>query len=90
MRIIRLIRGLTRRIDGVILRLLGEHRDPQTSLSLPADTNALELRRKFIKDYVATQPSLLQLILLKVYVTTRHGIGNVGRKLIRIYRRSRA
>ena len=83
---LQIIKQGIRKTDNFVLRLLGEHKGPQPKIVMPKTYSALEVRHKFIEDYINAQPSMLRSVLLKTYVTARHMLGLGARQALRIYR----
>lgn len=83
MTVIKTIKLMVHKVDHIVLSVMGESKGYYKKLVVPNEFTAIELRRSFIRDYVKVQPSLLQVILLSLYVKLRHLIGTVTKRAVR-------
>jgi len=77
-----IFKRILRKTDRIFLTLMGQNIDTQKKFIVPDVASAAELRAYFIKDYVKAQPSFLQVILLGIYVKSRHFVGVNIRRLL--------
>lgn len=82
MKVTRGLKQIVHKIDHVVLKLMGEGRSSQKKIVIPKNSTAAQLRRKLISDYVQEQPSLLQVVLLKLYISVRHTIGSISKYIL--------
>jgi hypothetical protein len=83
MAVTKTVKRLVHKVDHTVLMVMGGNKGPQKKLIIPKQLTAAELKRGFISDYVKAQPSLLQVILLMLYVNLRHFIGSAIRLVLR-------
>lgn len=74
--------SFARRIDNYILSLFGIGPTSTYNYRLPTAGTKPQMREAFVRDYFASQPSMLKVTLLRVYVYSRHYSFVIARKII--------